>query len=340
MKPSTQPRPFVKGDLEKWNLDTLQVKNGAGIEVPFAQYYEEGLLHAFLVIKDDTLVYEKYRDGFSKKTLSNTFSIGKSMISVVLGKAIEEGFIKSLDQKISDFLPELKDHPAFRYMTLDHALQMKSGLTFQRTGEGVVSDLFSDEARFYYTGDLKQDLLGVGADTLAGLRWKYSNLDPLFVTWALENATKTKVADYFQEKIWQEIGAEYEASWGIDQEGGLENSPSSFQCAALDLAKIGRLYLNMGNVDGKQVLPPAWIAYSLTVRSENKNNASKGWQRSTHQNYWWIPQEGVEGDYSAEGLRGQRLYVHPPTRTVIVQFAEQGAGGYPYRRIAQYFGGE
>jgi len=337
MRPRDRPYNFAEANSSSSKQDTLHIRNGRGESVPFSQYFEEGQLKAFLVIQQDSLVYEKYARGYTKGSLSNTFSIGKSMISVLAGKAMEEGRIQSLDQKVSDFIPELNEHPSFVYMSLDHLLQMKSGLQFTRTGDGVLSDLFSEEARFYYTNSLKKDLLKVSADTLAGLRWKYSNLDPLFLTWAIEGATGRKVSHYFEEKIWKPIGAEYVASWGIDQAEGLENSPSSFQCTAIDLAKIGRLYLNLGTLDGKNILPPAWVAYSLTVRPENESNAAKGWQKSTHQNYWWIPQEGSEGDYSAEGLRGQRLYVHPATKTIIVQFAERGGGGYPYRKIAHYF---
>ncbi|MEL6251693.1 MAG: serine hydrolase, partial [Bacteroidota bacterium] len=247
------------------------------------------------------------------------------------------GYIKSLDEKVKDLIPEFQDNPVFAYTSLDHLLQMKSGLAFERTNGSPLHDLFSSEARFYYTNDLKGDLLKVEVDTLAGLSWKYSNLDPLILGWAIENAAGQRLADYFEQTIWQGIGAEYAGSWGLDHEEGLENTPSSFQCTAIDLAKIGRLYLELGKGKHGQVLPPAWIAYSLSIRPDNQDNTRKGWQKATHQNYWWIPLEGNEGDYSAEGLRGQRLYVHPPTKTIIVQFAEKGAGGYPYRKIAKYF---
>ena len=318
-------------------LDTLRVKDGGGKLVPFSQYFEEGQLTAFLVIQGDSLIYEKYALGHTRSSLSNTFSIGKSMLSVLLGRAMADGYIKSLDEEVRNFIPEFKEHPAFAYTSLDHLLQMKSGLAFERTNGNPLHDLFSEEARFYYTDDLKRDLQKVEADTLTGLRWKYSNLDPLILGWAIENSANKKLADYFEQTIWQGIGAEYEASWGLDHEGGLENTPSSFQCAAIDLAKIGRLYVELGRGKKEQVLPPAWIAYSLSLRPDNVNNTRKGWQKATHQNYWWIATEGREGDYSAEGLRGQRLYVHPPSKTIIVQFAEKGAGGYPYRRIASYF---
>ena len=329
--------PFSFAEAPRGNLDTLHVKDGSGKLIPFSQYFEEGQLNAFLVIRRDSILYEKYSSTFGRSLQSNTFSIGKSMLSVLLGKAMADGYIKSLDQEVKSLIPEFEDHPAFSYTTLDHLLQMKSGLAFERTNGNPLHDLFSEEAGFYYTDDFKRDLLEVEADTLAGFRWNYSNLDPLILGWALENAIGQKLGTYFEEKIWHKVGAEYEGSWGLDQEGGLENTPSSFQCTAIDLAKIGRLYLELGKGKAEQILPPAWIAYSLSLRPDNLDNARKGWQKSTHQNYWWIPTEGKEGDYSAEGLHGQRLYVHPPSKTIIVQFAEKGAGGYPYRKIANYF---
>jgi len=337
MQASSDPLSFVEAPEGK--LDTLTVKDGGGNLIPFSQYFEEGQLSAFLVIRRDSILYEKYGSGHSRNKMSNTFSIGKSMLSVLLGKAMADGYIQSLDQEVKSLIPEFKDHPAFTYTSLDHLLQMKSGLAFERTNGNPLHDLFSEEARYYYTDDLKGDLQNVETDTLAGFRWKYSNLDPLILGWALENAVGKKLGEYFEERIWNKVGAEYEGSWGLDQEGGLENTPSSFQCTAIDLAKIGRLYLELGKGKSEEVLPPAWIAYSLSLREDNVNNTSKGWQKATHQNYWWIPTEGKEGDYSAEGLRGQRLYVHPPSKTIIVQFAEKGAGGYPYRKIAKYFQG-
>ena len=80
-----------------------------------------------------------------------------------------------------------------------------------------------------------------------------------------------------------------------------------------------------------------WIEQSTSIKQENQANTSKGFQKSTHQYYWWLPQEGFTGDFSAEGLRGQRLYVNPKKKMIIIQFANRGYGGYPYRKIANYF---
>ncbi|WP_299531249.1 serine hydrolase [Ulvibacterium sp.] len=340
MSPSPSPLRFTVDTSKGNKLDSVMVKNWENQYVPFSEYFEKGDLLAFLVIKNDTLVYEKYGENYNRETVSNTFSIGKTMISILTGKAIDLGYIKDTEQRVINYLPELKDVPNFDEITILDLLNMKSGLQFKRAGKGIISDLFCDEARFYYTNDLKNDLVKVKADTLPGTRWKYSNLDPLFLTWVLERAAKTKVSQLFEREIWKPIGAEYGGSWGVDQKDGLENSPSSFQCTAIDLAKIGRLYLNKGVRDTVQVLSLDWIEKSTHITMENRGNTEKGWQKATHQYYWWLPQENYEGDYSAEGLRGQRLYINPKENIIIVQFAKRGYGGYPYRAIAQHFSGD
>lgn len=338
MTSSKTPFFFFKTKANLKNLDTLKVDYHDEGLVPFSEYFDKGKLLAFIVIRNDSVIYQKYKDGFYENSISNIFSIGKSMVSILMGKAIDDGYIKNINQKVIEFIPELKDNPNINNLTLKNLLEMKSGLHFKRTGDGVLADLFSEEAKFYYTDDIKRDLQKVKADTINGTKWQYSNIDVLLLTWVIEKASKKYVSEYFNEAIWQQIGAQYEGSWGIDREGGIENSPSSFQCTAIDLAKIGRLYLNKGKIDSVSVLPEKWINESLTVSASNKNNTAKGWQKSTHQNYWWISQDDTkEGDFAAEGLRGQRLYVNPKINTIIVQLADNGYGGFPYRKISHYF---
>ncbi len=336
MEKSSHPFIFPEKKVPQNQLDTLLVENGAGKRVSFSEYFKSGELLAFLVIRNDTLIYEKYGSDYDRGTISNTFSIGKSMISLLTGKAIELGYIDGTKQHINDFITPFKNNPDLQKLRIEDLLNMKSGLKFERAGNGLISDLFCDEARFFYTSTLKKDLLHVRSNTLPGKRWKYSNLDPLILTWAIENATGKYVSDFFQQEIWNPIGAEYKASWGIDQIGGLENSPSSFQCTAIDLAKVGRLLLKKGVRDSTQIISSDWIAQSIAIDQGNRANTSKGKQRATHQYYWWLPQENFEGDFSAEGLRGQRLYINPIQNIIIVQFANRGFGGYPYRAISNH----
>lgn len=342
--PQTVVRPadtafhFIRSQKNRDDLDTLKVLNSKNTLVPFKQYFEEGRLSSFLVIRNDTVIYRKFALGYSDTTLSTTYSIAKTMVSVMLGKALEEGKIKSLNDHLTQYVPELKSNPAYRDITLMHLLSMKSGLKFSEAGGNYISAVLSDDAKYYYTDDVKKELLKVKLSDKPGAVWQYQSIDVLLLSWALENATGKSTAQYFQDKIWKKIGAEYAASWGLDKTG-FANSPSRFQATAIDLAKIGRLYLQKGAYKDQQVIPASWVDQSVHLNGGEKPATAKFWQKTAGHYLWWLPQLSVNGDFSAEGTKGQRLYVDPLTHTIIVQLAVKGDGDYPYRKISRYLSG-
>lgn len=329
---------FISAAVNRNDLDTLKVLNSKNTLVPFKQYFEEGKLCSFLVIRNDTIIYQKFAPGYSDTTLSTGYSIAKTMVSVMLGKALEEGKIKSLNDNLTQYIPELKSNPAYKDVTLMHLLSMKSGLQFSEAGSNYITALLSDDAKYYYTDDVKKDLLNVKLKDKPGTVWQYQSIDVFLLSWALENATGQTTARYFQDKIWKKIGAEYAASWGLDK-NGFANSASRFQSTAIDLAKIGRLYLNKGAYNGAQVIPVSWVDQSVHLNQGEKPATAKFWQKTADHYLWWLPQLPVNGDFSAEGTKGQRLYVDPLTHTIIVQFAIKGGGDYPYRKISRYLSG-
>ncbi|WP_306349636.1 serine hydrolase domain-containing protein [Flavobacterium sp. '19STA2R22 D10 B1'] len=335
VQPSTTPFHFIKPLVQRNDLDTVLVYNSKHVLVPFSDYLKGNNTKVFMVIRNDTVLYEKYADGFTEKTLAPTFSISKSMLSVMVGIALKDGNIKSLEDKITQYIPELKQNKAFNDITISNLLMMQSGLAYKEIQKSFISDVFSDEGKYYYTDDVKKELLQLQKDTVSGTKWKYKSVDPLLLGWVLEEATGKKIPAYFEEKVWKSIGAEQQASWGMDHENGLTNTASKFQSSAIDLAKIGRLYLNKGNYDSIQILPEDWISKSISIGNA-KPLTSKYWQESTQNYLWWIPQQGEKGDYAAEGMGGQILYIDPKTNTIIVQFADRGKPDYPYRKISRY----
>ncbi|WP_316849776.1 serine hydrolase domain-containing protein [Pedobacter agri] len=329
---------FSRTSKMRNDLDALKVRDGDKKFISFSDYFEQGRLNAFIVIRNDTVLYEKYRMGYSDSTLTTIFSGAKSMVSIMLGQALAAGKIRSLNDRVTAYLPELKSNPAFENITLKHLLEMKSGLHFQDALGGVVKAFFSDEAKYYYTHDMKAELMKVKLVNKPGTVWKYKSIDPIVLGWVLEKACGKSVAHNFEENIWRKIGAEHPASFGLDHPGGLANTASRFQVTAIDLAKIGRLYLHHGKYNNNQIVPADWVKQSVNIGNE-KPASAKGWQKSAHHYLWWIPQEGDKGDYAAEGMLGQRLYVDPKTNTIIIQFADHGAGDYPYRKISRYLAG-
>lgn len=329
---------FIRPAVQRNDLDTLHVLDGENQSIPLKSYLKNGAINVFLVIRNDSVLYERYAKGYSDSTLTTIFSGAKSMISILIGQAINERKIKSLSDKVTVYIPELKANPAFAEITLKNLLDMKSGLDFQDAMGGILKAFFSDEAKYYYTDDVKAELMKVKLVNRPGTVWKYKSIDPILLGWVLKKATGQSVAQYFQSHIWQKIGAEYNATWGLDQLNGITNTASRFQVTAIDWAKIGRLYLNKGKCNGRQVVSEDWVNQSVNIGAE-KPASAKGWQQSAHHYLWWIPQEGEKGDYAAEGMLGQRLYIDPKTNTIIVQFADHGAGNYPYRKISRYLSG-
>lgn len=329
---------FYRASRVRDDLDSLHVLDGNNQSVVFTDYFKNGKLNVFLVIRNDSILYEKYSKGYSDSTLTTIFSGAKSMISIMTGQALAEGKIRSLDDKVTRYIPELKTNSAFDHITLKDLLDMKSGLEFQDAFGGIIKAFLSDEAKYYYTHDMKAELTKVKLVNKPGTVWVYKSIDPILLGWVLEKATGKSVAQFFEDNLWRKIGAQYAASWGLDHKDGLANTASRFQVTAIDFAKIGKLYLNKGNFNGKQVVPEHWVNQSVNIGNE-KPASAKGWQKSAHHYLWWIPQEGDAGDFAAEGMLGQRLYVDPKTNTIIVQFAEHGAGNYPYRKISRYLAG-
>lgn len=338
VKKSDSAFHFIRSGNMRNDLDTLKVRDGNKKFVSFTDYFESGKLNAFIVIRNDTVLYQKYSLGYSDSTLTTIFSGAKSMVSIMVGQALAAGNITSLNDKITDYIPELKSNPSFENITLQNLLDMKSGLEFEDALGGIVKAFFSDEAKYYYTHDMKAELMKVKLVNQPGTVWKYKSIDPILLGWAVEKATGKSVAQFFEENTWHKIGAEYNASFGLDHPDGLANTASRFQVTAIDLAKIGRLYLNNGSYNNSQVVPEDWVKQTIRIGNE-KPASAKGWQKSAHHYLWWIPQAGDNGDYAAEGMLGQRLYVDPKTNTIIVQFADQGAGDYPYRKISRYLAG-
>lgn len=336
--PSDSVFHFIKANVMRNDLDTLSVLDGGDTLVSFKDYLRNGKISIFMVIRNDSIIYERFAPGYSASTLTTLFSVGKTMVSIMLGKALEEGKIKSLDDHLLWYVPELKANPAFKDITLRNLMTMQSGLEFIDTNGGYIQAFLSDEGKYYYTEDIKKELSKVKLVNRPGTVWKYKSIDAFLLTWALENATGQKAAAYFEDKVWKNIGTAYPASFGLDHPDGLANTASRFQATAIDLAKIGRLYLKKGKFNGRQIIPQTWVVNSLNT-ADGKPVTSKGWQQTTQHYLWWIPQQGVNGDFAAEGMRGQRLYIDPLTNTIIVQFALRGAGDYPYRKISRYLSG-
>ena len=336
------PFQFALAPRQHTDLDTVTVRDVDFRMRPFADYVSRRHINAFLVIRNDTIVYERYRDGYTDATRSSSFSVAKSFTSALLGRALESGAIGSLDDPVTRYLPALTKMDGARGLTIRHLVDMKSGFAYSRTNGRALHDLRSGDAHFYYTTDARQSIAGQKRQEPPGTRWAYKDSDTQFLGWILTAATGKTLAAQLEESIWRPIGAEHDASWDLDRDGGLENAASGLNATARDFAKFGRLYLNDGNWNGAQLVPREWVTGSTTLDTTRTEPEVATWWLMQHRNLWWIPMQNwaAEQDFFADGSRGQRIYVNRRLRTIIVQLADESPQDFPFRKVAHYLAGE
>jgi CubicO group peptidase (beta-lactamase class C family) len=281
----------------------------------------EGLLEqndtgAFLVIKDDVLVYERYFHGLGPSTRLPSFSMSKAFAALMVGCAIEDGLFASVDDPIARYVPELGGREGWREIKIDHLLRMTSGIDFE--------DESMAGAVFYYSKDLRSRIYSYGLRARPGSRYAYGSVNIQILWDALQRRLAlrgTNVARYFQDRVWARLGAVDEAAWALDSaENGVEKLFGGFSATARDHARIGLLFLHGGSLNGQDVVSRSWIDASLEPDPvPGTLETTDG--RVRHGKYqWFLTRNGRA--FFAKGFRGQYVFVVPDRRTVFVRFAE------------------
>ncbi|MGB6037108.1 MAG: serine hydrolase [Cryomorphaceae bacterium] len=288
-----------------------------GEDVAWREFLKEYKTVAFLLVKNDTILIEDYLYDYDEASIVPSFSMAKSVISILIGIAIDEGYIGSVQDPVTKYLPELKD-AGFDKVTLEHLLQMTSGLDFN---ESYVNP-FGDAATFYYGRNLTKSVDRLKLDREPGEDFNYVSGDTQVLTNILSKALGDQtVSGYLEEKLWKPMGMEYDASWSLDKKEGLEKGFCCLNARARDFAKIGRLYMNKGNWNGQQIVPESWVETSTRVDSSDGSAAFYQYQ-------WWIRSGG--NDFYANGILGQYIYVNPELNIVAVRLGKKTAGvGWP-----------
>ena len=286
----------------------------------FDQFLENEQTLSFLIIRNDSVLYENYFHHYDSASILPSFSMAKSFVSALTGIAISEKYIKSVHQPITDFMPELKNNPGFEKITLEHLLNMRSGIKFN---EGY-DNPFADMPKYYYGLNLKKYILKLKVKSAPDLKFEYLSVNTLLLSIAIERATGKTLSTYLDEKIWKPVGMEFPASWSVDSRK--HQTIKAFCCInarARDFARFGRLYLNNGNWDGKQIVPEAWVKQS--TRIVNDSRESQGYPYT----YQWRITE--KGSFFAKGLLGQFIFVDPKKKIIIVRMGTGNADvNWPY----------
>lgn len=295
---------------------------------------------AFLIIRDDKILYEKYFNGFARDSWFTSFSVAKSFDSALMGIAISEGLIGSVDDPVIKYIPELSGR-GLDELTIRNLLKMDCGVSYHESEFLDILGFQSDDSKTYYMPDLRKLVLTIKpSEDALGSCFHYNNYYPILEGMILERSTGMSVSQYLQERIWKKLGMEYSATWSINQAGdGLEKMESGLNARAIDYAKFGRLYLNKGNWNGIQVVPEAWVVES-TAPDPNDNRPQIGEVQlpkpdGYYQYHWWGTKR-VNGfyDFTAVGHLGQFIFVRPDKNMIIVRLGTET--DYPVNWLLEF----
>lgn len=265
---------------------------------------------AYVIIKNDSIWFEDYYENYNEASKSNSFSMAKSYVTALLGKAIMQGHIKSLDQPICDFIPEFCDGQAAK-VTVGDLSSMSSGSNWD---ERYYSP-FSITTRAYFDDDLEKVAESVKIVNEPGQAFKYASGDTQLLAIVLEKATGKKLYDYLTEELWKPLNCENQALWQIDsKDHDLVKAYCCIASNAKDFARLGKLYKDHGKWNGKQVLDSSFVAKCITPRFPESPEYGYG---------WWMKDLGSKHFFMMRGHLGQYVLVEPNDNIIIVRLGHQ-----------------
>jgi CubicO group peptidase (beta-lactamase class C family) len=302
-----------------------------GIDVD--AYMKDQRTAGLVIIQDGKIRFEKYGLGFSADGRWTSFSVAKSFTSTLVGAAIKDGYIKSIDDKVSDYIPDLKGS-VYDNVTIKHLLTMTSGVKWNED----YADPKSDVALFNaYKAEPGVDVTvsymrKLKREAPSGTKWVYKTGETNLVGVVVSSATKKNLSDYLSEKVWRPFGMEHDASWLLGSTGH-EISGCCLQASTRDFARFGLFILGGGIAEGKSVLPDGWIAEATTKHADT-DQAEDGYGYQ-----WWTVNDG---SYAAKGIFGQGIFIDPKRKLVIAsnsnwpQATDRQGGDQGKKRFAFY----
>jgi CubicO group peptidase (beta-lactamase class C family) len=281
------------------------------------------MLHteAFLIIRNDTVLYERYPNGHTSDQPVSTFSVSKAIIATLVGRSIRQGHLRGLDQTVDEVLPEWCGH-GIGQVTVQQLLQHTSGIRFSTE----LINLGCDQTQFYYGRNLRHRMNRRKLAHSPGEHFQYSSANTQLLGLMLEavspkkpDGTPRTLSAYLEAQLWHPLGMEAPASWSLDRrdDKAMERTFCCMQARAIDFAKVGRLWLNDGNWQGRQLLPPRWMDLMLGLERPDTGRYHCGFTTAGI---------GCNRAYYASGLMGQFIYVVPEKNLLILRFGEHKKG--------------
>ena len=318
------PRSGAVWDLANAGGFTMPADVFGGQSYSYPQFAERTYTNAMLVIRHGKVVFEEYRNRSTPMTRFLSMSMAKTVTSMLVGIALGEGKIASLDDPAEKYVPELKGS-GYEGVTLRQILQMRSGVGYE--------ERYDFGAHPSFAGHLHQDAIVLNKMRFAagaletkrkeapGSRFNYSTLNTMVLGWILENATGRTIEDYTRDKLWGPLGAQADAFWIADGPPGHGRALNGmgFNATLRDYGRLGELMLHDGKRGDAQVVPAGWLKQATTMLPTGIPKGTPGGFPGYGLQIWQVDDE--PGAFCAVGLAGQYIYVSPATDTVIVKLS-------------------
>jgi CubicO group peptidase (beta-lactamase class C family) len=261
---------------------------------------------AFLIIKNDSIWYESYAEGYNENSLTNSFSMGKSITTALLGKAIKDGHINSLEQPVTDFFPEFKN-PNLASLTVGDLSSMSSGLNWNED----YYNPFSVTARAYFDEDIRKITKELKIVEKPGLEFVYLSGNTILLGMVIEKATGKTLSNYLSESFWKPLGMKNDALWQLDsEESGMEKAYCCIASNAKDFARFGKLFKDYGKWNNKQILDSTFVAAAIKSRFTESPEYGYG---------FWLSNYRDKEIFYMRGVLGQYVIVIPEDDLIIVR---------------------
>jgi CubicO group peptidase (beta-lactamase class C family) len=290
-----------------------------GSTVKWQQFLDKSHTNAFILIRNGVITYEYYKKGITPETQLPSYSVAKTMTSIVIGQLVAAGKISEADTFVKYF-PQLKTGTSFDQVTIQTLLDMQAGVGVsdnyptgpQGWGVGIAQMYATTDMNWFIKHNRKMAFE-------PGSKSEYLSVDTQLLGMIIKNVTGDNVSNYFSKHVWQPIGAQYPATWNVDHIGGQEKTFCCFNAAARDYARVGLALINGGYAGSNQIISADWLKRMTTSVTTLDHDWGYGAQT-------WHPYPGIT---SAMGLHGQWIFTDPKTRTVIVKFSDNPTGNDP-----------
>ena len=306
-------RKIAKGIYQPWP-EASNLNENKLTEEQKASFAELKTI-AFLVIQNGKITTELYWDGYDQSSSTDSFSMAKTVVSILVGIAIKEGKINDVQDLVGDYLPAYKNGKNAP-LTIAHLLTMSSGINFD---EDYVNP-FAFPAKAYYGSDLKKLVAQYEVVTDPNVYFEYRSGNTQILQQVLEKACGMPMSEYASLKLWVPLGAKNDAFWNLDHEGGDEKSYCCIYSNARDFARLGQLYLNKGRWKNKQIVSRSYAVNSVIpanlLEEDGSPNERYGYS-------WWLVNHKGHDIYYARGILGQYIIVIPEKNIIAVRLGHK-----------------